>query len=185
MTVRLCPLPRRLFAYIIDLLLMNIFFGQLMQFVYGDAYLQWMQQSLMAMAQGTQPPAPISDYLLLWTFAVPVGYCSFFWVLLGAMPAQYFFKIRVLCSTTLLKLAPHQAALRALVLLVMALLIVMVPIFGFVLIAPLIVWQTKRHPQQQAWHDLLAKSVVVLADSIGTSASQPPPSGQNHDSIEF
>lgn len=160
---------------------MNIFFGQLMQLIYGEQYIKWIQQSLQAIGTNGELPAVFDDYLIWLSILVPIIYSAFFWTVFAALPAQLILNIRVVNSDDSGKLSIVRALLRSVVLLMMGLMIMILPMIG-ALLMPVILLMASRQAKRQSLHDLIARSVVVMVPRQSDHSTTKEP---NNDQREF
>lgn len=153
------PIGRRVTAYILDYVLLQIVMGVFISLMFGDQVAQWMQAFIKSVEQNTPPPNP-SQELMLCLLAIPFFYATIFWTILGALPAQFLLKMKVVHHQTLRYLNPLQASLRYFGLTMIVMFITIIPIIAPILIFFVLHFASKD-TQKRAIHDYLAKSMVI------------------------
>lgn len=153
------PLGRRVAAYILDSVLLNIVFEITMRILFGGKFHEWLQAVMQSLVQNTQPPEPDARFVF-WALAVPFLYSTIFWSALGALPAQFLLKMKVVQHETLRLLNPLQAAVRYLCLTFILVIMMIIPIIAPVVIFFVLHFAAKDS-KKRALHDHLAKSIVI------------------------
>ncbi len=174
--VHYASVSRRLLAFILDMLLLNLVSGLLMPLLFGDALQQWIEASLLQLQAGGQPPAPFSPWLMPFCLAFPAVYVSLFWALLKATPVQYLLNMQVLRHDSGRALALPQALLRFVVLYGISFLLMLLPLLGPVG-AVVLYLGMRNQAQRRGLHDLVAGSVVVMQ---GRQGQPPTPPTDDH-----
>lgn len=158
-TVTPAPIGRRVAAYILDSVLINIVFDLAMRAIFGGQFHEWVQTTMNSLIQNTPPPEPDARFMF-WALAIPFLYATAFWSAIGALPAQFLLKMKVVNQKTLKYLNPLQAAVRYLGLTLILVMALFIP-----LIAPLVIFFvlhfTAKDPIKRAIHDHFAKSIVI------------------------
>lgn len=191
-TLQPASFASRAVAYILDNIFVGFIAGIFIQLLWGDVVQQWAQAYMSAVQTQQQPPLPPGSILLAYVFMFAIYNC-WSWTSRGATWGQRILGIVVANADmlhgksevshdkeahvdSLNKISFYQALLRFVILYGVA--TVAGPFAVVILCLPML-----NNPMRRALHDLLAKSVVVTADSvarqIGSSDVEAPPANKN------
>lgn len=143
-TIRYAGFWRRFAALMLDYILFSSLLFLIIYLIHGPDYLHWTMSgqdgAVYSLAEG------LLNYVLLPVVIIV------FWIRMSATPGKLLVNCRVVDAATLKPLRPGQAVLRC-----FGYLISFIPLcFGFIYAA----WD----PRKQAWHDKIARTVVVVED---------------------
>lgn len=136
----------RFLAAMIDTIILNIIIGPLISYIYGPTYLA--SQDIGIMTERVMGLIKSPMFLLISTI-LPLIALIFFWRFMAATPGKMIFSSRIVDARTGKQMSTGQSILRALAYLVSTLPLCI----GFLWIA--------FDKRKQAWHDKLARTVVV------------------------
>jgi uncharacterized RDD family membrane protein YckC len=150
--IRYAGFWRRFAAFLIDSVILFLFFGPLLYGLYGADYFLWAREHNGLFSYYSVPE-------LIITKVVPLIAVVLLWLRFGATPGKQLMHCRIVDARTGGALRPGQAVIRY-----FAYLVSMLPLYlGFLWIA----WDKRK----QGFHDKLAGTVVIYAPDRLENAS--------------